>query len=115
MAIPPRMYETSLSLLTRLQQIPDSESWERLVELYAPLLRTWLRKYDVQPSDVDDLVQEVLLAISTELRSFDHNGRPGAFRSWLRITLVNRLSNFWRAQKRRPQALGGSASPPDNA
>lgn len=78
------------------------------MELYAPLLRSWLRKYDLQPSDVDDLVQEVLLAVSTELRSFDHNGRPGAFRSWLRITLVNRLSNFWRARKRRPQALGGS-------
>jgi RNA polymerase sigma factor (sigma-70 family) len=102
------MHETSLSLLTRLQQSPDSNSWGRLVELYDPLLRSWLWKYDVQPSDADDLVQEVLLAVSTELRSFDHNGRPGAFRSWLRITLVNRLRNFWRARKRRPQAGGGS-------
>jgi hypothetical protein len=29
--------ETSLSLLTRLRRSPESESWNRLVELYAPL------------------------------------------------------------------------------
>jgi len=102
------MHDTSLSLLARLQESPDSNSWQRLVELYAPLLHSWLRRYDVQPSDADDLVQEVLLTVSTELPSFDHSGRPGAFRSWLRITLVNRLRNFWRARGRRPQARGGS-------
>ena len=78
------MNSTSISLLNRLQQTDDSKNWNRLVELYAPLLRVWLRKYDVQASDADDLVQEVLMAILKDLKSFDHNGRPGAFRSWLR-------------------------------
>ena len=100
------MNSTSISLLNRLQQTDDSKNWNRLVELYAPLLRLWLRKYDVQPSDADDLVQEVLMAVSKDLKSFDHSGRPGAFRSWLRTILVHRLRNFWRAQGRRPQARG---------
>ena len=102
------MNSTSISLLNRLQQTGDSMSWNRLVELYAPLLRLWLRKYDVQASDVDDLVQEVLMAVSKDLESFDNNGRPGAFRSWLRTILVFRLRNFWRKRGRRPQARGGS-------
>jgi RNA polymerase sigma-70 factor (ECF subfamily) len=102
------MNSTSISLLNRLQQTDDSKNWNRLVELYAPLLRVWLRKYDVQASDADDLVQEVLMAVSTELKSFDHSGRPGAFRSWLRTILAHRLRNFWRAQGRRPQARGDS-------
>lgn len=102
------MNETSLSLLNRLRRSPESESWNRLVELYAPLLRAWLRKYDVQASDADDLTQEVLLAVSKDLSKFEHAGQPGAFRGWLKAILVNRLRKFWRARDRRPQARGDS-------
>ena len=102
------MNSTSISLLNRLQQTDESRNWNRLVELYAPLLLVWLRKYDVQKNDADDLVQEVLMTVSRDLRSFDHNGRPGAFRSWLRTILVHRVRNFWRARGHRPKALGGS-------
>jgi RNA polymerase sigma factor (sigma-70 family) len=102
------MNETSLSLLLRLQCSPESESWERLNQLYTPLIRTWLRKYDVQDSDADDLVQEVLLAVSKDLSKFEHGGRPGAFRGWLKAILLNRLRKFWRSRDRRPQARGDS-------
>jgi len=99
---------TSITLLQRLQQTDDPETWNRLVTLYAPLLNSWLRKYDVQNSDADDLVQEVLMAVSKDLITFEHSGRPGAFRAWLRSMMVNRLRDFWRSRDRRPQAIGGS-------
>lgn len=102
------MNETSLSLLSRLRGATDADSWSRLVELYAPLIRVWLRKYDVQDSDADDLVQDVLLAVSKDLAKFEHGGQPGAFRGWLKAILVNRLRKFWRARGRRPQARGDS-------
>src|SRR6056297_3291965 len=101
------MNDTSITLLERLRQNDDPENWDRLVSLYSPLLRGWLRKYDVQSSDVDDLVQEVLLAVSNDLKSFEHQGNPGAFRSWLRTILVHRLRDFWRARGRRPQTGDG--------
>jgi len=102
------MNDTSLSLLAHLRRSPESEAWNRLVNLYAPLIRAWLRKYDVQDSDADDLVQEVLLAVSKDLNKFKHGGQPGAFRGWLKAILVNRLRKFWRARDRRPQAHGNS-------
>lgn len=102
------MKETSISWLSRLRSSPVSENWNRLVELYAPLIKTWLQKYDVQDSDADDLVQEVLLAVSKDLSKFDHSGQPGSFRAWLKAILVNRLRKFWRARDRRPRARGGS-------
>lgn len=98
------MNETSLSLLHRLRHSPESESWDRLVELYTPLIRAWLRKYDVQDSDAEDLLQEVLLAVSKDLAKFEHQGQPGAFRGWLKGILVNRLRNFWRTRDRRREA-----------
>lgn len=103
------MNSTSISLLNRLQQTDDSKNWNRLVELYAPLLRAWLRKYDVQDSDADDIVQEVLAAVLKELPNFQHNQRIGAFRSWLRTILANRVKLFWRSQKYRPVATGTSS------
>ena len=102
------MNETSLTLLDRLRRSPGSESWDRLVELYSPLIRAWLRRYDVQDNDANDLVQEVLLAVAKDLGKFEHGGSPGAFRGWLKAILVNRLRGFWRARGRRPQVRGDS-------
>jgi RNA polymerase sigma-70 factor (ECF subfamily) len=103
------MNETSLSLLARIGQSDDSDSWNRLVELYAPLMRGWLQSYEVTGADADDLVQDVLTVVSQELPKFRHNERQGAFRNWLKKILVNRLRNYWRARHRRPNATGGSS------
>ena len=96
------MNETSLSLLARISQSADSDSWDRLVELYTPLMRRWVRSYEVTGADADDLVQEVLTVVSQELPKFKHNERAGAFRSWLRKILVNRLRNHWRDRQNSP-------------
>lgn len=100
------MDETSLSLLDRVCQQTDSESWDRLVELYAPLLRRWLKRYEVQHADAEDLLQEVFTVLVRELPKFKHNRRTGAFRSWLRTILVHRLRDYWRSRQYRPRATG---------
>lgn len=76
--------------------------------IYAPLLKRWLRQYEIQQSDADDLVQDVLAAVVTDLPKFQHNQRNGAFRSWLRCILVNRVRNHWRSRKYRPIATGAT-------
>jgi RNA polymerase sigma-70 factor (ECF subfamily) len=94
---------TPISLLDRLRSCPDAGSWNRLVELYTPLIRDWLCHHDLQRSDVEDLVQEVLGAVVLELPNFEHNQRPGAFRSWLKMIAVHRLRYFWRTRQAQPQ------------
>ncbi len=103
------MENTSLTLLARLQQADDSEAWQRLFGIYQPLLAIWLRKYEVQPSDADDLAQEVLATVSKDFAGFHHNGRLGAFRTWLKAILLNRLRTYWRSRDRRPPSIGGSS------
>jgi RNA polymerase sigma factor (sigma-70 family) len=99
--------ETPISLLERLRLSPDPASWQRLVDLYTPLIHHWLGRYALQSSDADDLTQEVLSAVAGELPQFRHDLRQGAFRRWLRTVAVNRLRNFWRARRTRPLAVGG--------
>ena len=101
--------ETSLSLLDRVCNQPDAEAWNRLVEVYTPVLHAWLRRYEaLSGADVDDLVQDVLLTLSKEMPQFRPSQERGAFRAWLRVILVNRLRYFWRSRQHRPQAIGGS-------
>ncbi len=104
------MSSPSISLLEQLQARPDEAAWRRLVTLYSPLVRHMLRAGGVQPADQEDVVQEVFAAVVRELPAFHHNGRPGAFRAWLRGITLNRLREFRRARRRQPQT-GGDGAP----
>src|SRR5262249_22771696 len=90
------MYETSVTLLDRLQRRAPDDSWQNFCKHYIPLLSGWLRRYSVRRQDVDDIVQEVLTVVARHLPNFRHNKRRGAFRRWLRMILVNRLRHFRR-------------------
>src|SRR6516225_9126977 len=96
---------TSLSLLGQACA-GQPAAWQRLVALYAPLLRCWLGGAGLQPADRDDLSQRVLEVLVRQLPGFEHNGRPGAFRAWLRGITVNLLREHWRA---RPKGGADSA------
>jgi RNA polymerase sigma-70 factor, ECF subfamily len=96
---------TPLSLIERIRDPSDAASWRRLVDLYSPLIRRWLRR-EVAGPDEDDIVQEVLAAVLRAMPTFEHSGRPGAFRHWLRTTTAHHLSTFCRA--RRTRAAGAS-------
>lgn len=88
---------TSLSLLDQARD-HDSGAWRRLVALYTPVLHAWLTAAGLQAADRDDLTQRVLEALVRQLPAFDHNGRAGAFRTWLRRTLTNYLHEHYRAR-----------------
>jgi RNA polymerase sigma-70 factor (ECF subfamily) len=96
--------DTPRSLLERLCHQPDDESWKRLVDLYTPLLRRWLRQSGVKGNDTEDLIQEVFAVLVRKLPSFEHNQRCGAFRCWLHTILINQLRGYWKARQTNPKA-----------
>lgn len=102
------MSETSASLLDQLHAGPHSEAWTRMVSVYTPLIRGWLRRQGVADNDCDDLVQETLSVVIRRYPEFRHNQRTGAFRAWLRQISVNCLRDFWRSRRTKPLAAGGS-------
>src|SRR5262249_16682454 len=82
-----------------------ASAWDRLVALYTPLLDAWLTAAGLQPADREDLTQRALEILVRQLPDFEHSGRPGAFRAWLRGITVNLLREFWRG---RPEPEAGS-------
>ena len=103
------MSQTSASLLERLRDRADSDAWSRMVEVYSPMIRNWVRRYDLAAPDVDDIAQTVLSAVVANLPQFEHNGRTGAFRTWLRTITVNSVRQQFRIDQKRWQSPGGSA------
>jgi RNA polymerase sigma-70 factor (ECF subfamily) len=95
---------TSVSLLDQARG-RSAGAWDRLVALYTPLMDAWLTAAGLQPADREDLRQRVLEILVRQLPGFEHSGRPGAFRAWLRGITVNLLREFWRA---RPEPEAGS-------
>ena len=103
--------DTPHSLLERTRNPGDAVAWDRFSRLYAPLLSAWYRAAGVQPADADDLVQKTFQLLLRKLPEFDHSGRPGAFRSWLRNVVFNLLRDFRRT---RPHiGTDGMADPID--
>lgn len=98
--------ETSASLLERLRDPADGRAWQRLVDLYTPLIHGWLARHGVKQPDLDDLTQDVLVVLVREMPGFQHTERRGAFRHWLRMVTVNRLRGFWRGQSRIAAGMG---------
>jgi RNA polymerase sigma-70 factor, ECF subfamily len=100
---------TSLTLLDRARA-NEADAWARLVTLYTPLVRHWCLAGGLQPTDVDDVVQEVCRAALSGLANFRRD-RPGdTFRGWLRTITRTALALHFRRGARRPVASGGSAA-----
>ncbi len=97
----------STSLIQRLKDQDDS-AWQRLLELYVPLVFSWCRRSGLQAEDAADVVQEVFQAVSHAIPGF-RRSRPGdTFRGWLRTIVRNKIRDHFRAQAGRPVAVGGS-------
>jgi RNA polymerase sigma-70 factor, ECF subfamily len=107
------MQVTRQSLLVRAQG-GDEKAWHDLVTIYRPLIVGWLRRQNLQPHEVDDLSQDILLTIVKHLPSFAHSGQRGAFRCWLRIIARGSLADFWRGfWKIRGSAASPAAPDPE--
>lgn len=98
------MHSTQISFIRKLTT-GEQKAWEELNQDYRPLIRKWLRKYQLQDCDVEDLTQEVMAVLFRSMDEFRHNGRVGAFRNWLRTTSVNITRNYLR-RANIPQATG---------
>jgi RNA polymerase sigma-70 factor (ECF subfamily) len=103
------MDETRQSLLLRAQT-GEEHAWKDLTALYRPLIIGWLNRQGVPARDLDDLTQDILVSVVQHLPTFEHSGRRGAFRSWLRTIVCSRTTDYWRAADQATQGSGGSGA-----
>ena len=97
---------TSLSLLQRAQR-NESEAWQMLVDLYAPVVYTRCRlQWKLSAADAENVGQDVFAAVARKLQDFQRQ-RSGSFRTWLRTITDNKCKDLL-AKQPFATAAGGS-------
>jgi RNA polymerase sigma-70 factor, ECF subfamily len=105
--VPDDRNDVSSSLLVGVRQMQPA-AWERLVRLYSPLVYTWCRRAQLQPTDAEEVGQEVFLAITRTIKDFRCD-RPGdSFQGWVRAIAKSKIMDFFRKRRQGPVAEGGS-------
>jgi RNA polymerase sigma factor (sigma-70 family) len=89
-----------LGILMRAAQDGDSAAYLRLLQALLPRLRRVVRqrRQFLQPADVEDLVQDILLSLHAVRATYDPD-RP--FLPWLLTIAHNRMADGSRRQMRR--------------
>ena len=99
---------TSRSLLERLRA-DETDAWDRLVELYAPLVLYWCRRSPLNDQDAADVFQEVFQTVATRIQDFRKREQGDSFRGWLRTITRSKIVDHHRRGKRQPRGVGGSS------
>lgn len=90
---------THATLLARLRDGHDAGAWREFHDRYSELIRGFLRRRGAQPADIDDVLQEVLLALSKSLPEFAYDPAKGKFRSYLKAATIR---SFFRRIGQKP-------------
>jgi len=86
--------DTSATLVIRIQQDPaDPRAWDEFVQRYRPMIHAWCLKSGAQPSDADDIAQEVLIKLLAAIRKFQYDPAR-SFRSWLKTVTRHACSDL---------------------
>lgn len=96
---------TQLTLLERLRQRSDDEAWDRFDRTYRESIERFLRGRGLDSHEAADVCQDVMLVVHKHLPTFEHNGRVGAFRKWLRKVAVTSLAQSRRKTKSRENQI----------
>jgi RNA polymerase sigma factor (sigma-70 family) len=91
---------TRASLLGRLKNWEDAESWEEFAQTYSRLIRGVAVQSGLNEAEAKDVEQETLLSVARTIHEFESNPERGSFKSWLLNLTRWRITDQFR--KRAP-------------
>jgi RNA polymerase sigma-70 factor, ECF subfamily len=86
------------------------EAWQRLVDLYGPVVYRWCRQLGVARADAADAVQEVFAAVAVGASRFRRERPEHSFGAWLRTVTRNKVCDYFRRRRGLLDAEGGTAA-----
>jgi len=86
----------------------DADGWTELLKRYERLIYHWCRRAGLDADDADDVLQVVISQVAFSLRRFRKDGRPAAFRRWLRTITERKIADHRRRTLRQPRPVGGT-------
>lgn len=75
---------TRYSLLSRLQNWDDHESWRDFFNTYWRLIYSFALKSGLTDAEAQDAVQETIISVARNIQKFQRDRQLGSFKGWLR-------------------------------
>jgi RNA polymerase sigma-70 factor (ECF subfamily) len=98
---------TRYSLLSRLEDRGDQDSWKVFFDTYWRLIYSVAIKTGLTEAEAQDVVQETIISVARDIHKFKRDRTLGSFKGWLRNIIRWRIADQLR---KRTRASWGDAS-----
>ena len=107
----PKCAPTRASLLSRLKDWDDQESWKVFFDTYWKLIYATAAKSGLSDAEAQDVVQETVISVAKKIQQFKYDPALGSFKGWLLQLTRWRVCN--QLKKRMPKQTFVPADEPD--
>ena len=91
---------TRQSLLSRLKNWDDQESWKVFFDTYWKLIYSAAIKAGLTDAEAQDAVQETVISVMKSMPEFKYDAKNGSFKAWLlRLTRWRIVDQFRKRQR----------------
>jgi RNA polymerase sigma-70 factor (ECF subfamily) len=100
---PGEIIPTRESLLSRLKDWEDDDSWREFFGIYRKLLFSFAIKAGLSEQESEEVVQETIISVAKTIKEFQYDPQRCSFKSWLRHLAQKRIADSFRRRARQPQ------------
>lgn len=109
--VPDDTLPTRASLLSRLRDLGDTDSWHTFFENYWRLIYNVARKSGLSDDAAQEVVQETVIAVARKIPEFRYDPARGSFKQWLLLITRRRIHDHLRRQYRVQRTAEPDAVP----
>jgi RNA polymerase sigma-70 factor (ECF subfamily) len=91
---------TRYTLLSRLEDWDDQDSWKEFFDIYWRLIYSVAIKSGLTESEAQDVVQETIISVAKDIHKFKRDRALGSFKGWLRNVTRWRIADQLRKRTR---------------
>jgi RNA polymerase sigma-70 factor (ECF subfamily) len=91
---------TRYSLLSRLQNWDDQNTWKDFFDTYWRLIYSVALKSGLTEAEAQDVVQETIISVAKNIQKFKRDRQLGSFKGWLRNLTRWRIADQLRKRTR---------------
>jgi len=90
---------TRRSLLIRLKDLDDQDSWQEFYDAYARLIYSVAIKAGLSDVEAQEALQETIIGIARNIGEFEYDRKRGTFKSWLLHTARWKINDQLRRRR----------------
>ena len=95
------MDTTRASLIIRIKNRDDSNSWREFDQLYGPLIYRYARSRGLSRDDADEVKSQCMTVVVQQIGAFEYDRAKGGFKNWLRRIAYHKIMDVFRKRRER--------------